>query len=163
MKRFLAIDLQKCTGCRNCELACSVQHTKSFNPRRSRIQILKDETRNLVVPMVCLQCEDPLCEYACPNGAIRQNEKGILYVDSTLCIGCMNCVTACIYGGIELDPRTRKAIKCDLCGGDPACVKACEYGAISLVEAKTEGLKARREGIDLAYQTIGMKTGEVIE
>jgi carbon-monoxide dehydrogenase iron sulfur subunit len=75
----------------------------------------------------------------------------------------MNCVTACIYGGIELDPRTRKAIKCDLCGGDPACVKACEYGAINLVEAKTEGLKARREGIDLAYQTIGMKTGEVIE
>ena len=42
-------------------------------------------------------------------------------------------------------------------------MKACEYGAISLVEAKKKGLKTRREGIDIAYQTIGMNTGEVQE
>jgi len=160
---FLTIDLHKCTGCRNCELACSAAHTNSFNPRRSRIQILKDEVRNLVVPMVCLQCEDPLCEQACPNSAISYNERGILVVDSKVCIGCMNCITECIYGGIEIDPRTLKAVKCDLCSGDPACMKACEYGAISLVEAKEEGLKTRRAGIDIAYQTIGMKTGEAQE
>ena len=163
LKSFLAIDLNKCTGCRNCELACSAERTKSFNPRRSRIQILKDEVRNLVVPMVCLQCEDPLCEQACPNGAISYNEKGTLIVDSEVCIGCMNCVTACIYGGIEIDPKTLKAIKCDLCGGNPACIKACEYGAISLVDTKSKGLKARRLGIDVAYQTVGMKTEEVQE
>lgn len=163
MKSFLAIDLQKCTGCRNCELACSVAHTQTFNPRRSRIQILKDEPRNLVVPMVCLQCEEPLCEQACPNGAISYNEKGTLVVDHELCIGCENCVTACVYGGIEIDPHTLKAIKCDLCWGDPACVKACEYGAISLVEAKQDGIKARRKGVDLAFQTIKLKTGEVTE
>ena len=163
LKSFLAIDLHKCTGCRNCELACSAERTKSFNPRRSRIQILKDEVRNLVVPMVCLQCEDPLCEQACPNGAISYNEKGTLIVDSEVCIGCMNCVTACIYGGIEIDPKTLKAIKCDLCGGNPACIKACEYGAISLVDTKSKGLKARRMGIDVAYQTVGMKTEEVQE
>ena len=163
LKSFLAIDLHKCTGCRNCELACSAERTKSFNPRRSRIQILKDEVRNLVVPMVCLQCEDPLCEQACPNGAISYNEKGTLIVDSEVCIGCMNCVTACIYGGIEIDPKTLKAIKCDLCGGNPACIKACEYGAISLVDTKSKGLKARRLGIDVAYQTVGMKTEEVQE
>ena len=163
MTSFLTIDLHKCTGCRNCELACSAAHTNSFNPRRSRIQILKDEVRNLVVPMVCLQCEDPLCEQACPNSAISYNERGILVVDSKVCIGCMNCITECIYGGIEIDPGTLKAVKCDLCSGDPACMKACEYGAISLVEAKEEGLKTRRAGIDIAYQTIGMKTGEAQE
>jgi carbon-monoxide dehydrogenase iron sulfur subunit len=113
--------------------------------------------------MVCLQCEDPLCERACPNGAISYNEKDILFVNSEVCIGCMNCVTACLFGGIEIDPKTLKAVKCDLCGGNPACIKACEYGAISLVEPKQEGLKARRAGIDLAFQTIGMKTGEVTE
>ncbi len=163
MKSFLAIDLRKCTGCRNCELACSSAHTKSFNPRRSRIQILKDEPRNLTVPMVCLQCDEPLCEQACPTGAISYNEKGTLFVDSEVCIGCMNCVTACIYGGIEIDPESLKAVKCDLCWGDPACIKACEYGAISLVKAKRPGLKARREGIDIALQIIGLKTGEVVE
>ncbi len=163
MKSFLAIDLHKCTGCRNCELACSVEHTKSFNPRRSRIQILKDEVRNLVVPMVCLQCEEPLCEQACPTGAISYNEKGTLVVDSETCIGCENCVTACVYGGIEIDTQTRKAIKCDLCGGDPVCVKACDYGAISLAEANQEGFKERRQGIGLAFQTIKPNTGEVTE
>ncbi len=113
--------------------------------------------------MVCLQCEDPLCEPACPNGAISYNKKGTLVVDSEMCIGCMNCVTACIYGGIEIDPKTLKAVKCDLCWGDPACMKACEYRAISLVKAKVKGFNVRRTGIDLAYQAIGMKTGEVQE
>jgi carbon-monoxide dehydrogenase iron sulfur subunit len=163
LRSFLAIDLQKCTGCRNCELACSAVHTKTFNPRRSRIQILKDESQNLVVPMVCLQCEDPLCEQACPNGAISYNEKGTLAVDSDKCIGCENCVTACVYGGIEIDTQTLKAIKCDLCWGDPACIKACEYGAISLAGADDDGFKARRQGVDLAFQTVRVKTGEVTE
>ena len=113
--------------------------------------------------MVCLQCEEPLCQQACPNGAIAYNEKGILVVNEDVCIGCMNCVTACIYGGIEIDPQTLKAVKCDLCLGDPACIKACEYGAISLVEAKKDGLKTRRTGVDTAYQVIGLKTGEVQE
>jgi len=160
---FLVIDLHKCTGCRNCELACSATHTQSFNPRRSRIQILKDETINLLVPMVCLQCEVPLCEQACPTGAISYNEKGTLFVDSEVCIGCENCVTACTYGGIEIDPATLKAIKCDLCRGSPACIKACEYGAISLVKSEKEGFKIRRRGIDMAFQTTQVKTEEVTE
>ena len=163
MKSILVIDINKCTGCRNCELACSVAHTKSFNPRRSRIQILKNEDQNLVLPMVCLQCEVPLCEQACPNGAISYNEKGTLFVNSEVCVGCMNCVTACTFGGIEIDPVTRKAIKCDLCLGDPVCIKACEYGAISMVEAKTEGLDTRRKGVTTVYETLGMNKGEVQE
>jgi Fe-S-cluster-containing hydrogenase component 2 len=73
----------------------------------------------------------------------------------------MNCVTACTFGGIEIDPMTLKAIKCDLCWGDPACIKACEYGAISLVEAEKVGLDARRKGVDVVNQTLGLKTGEV--
>ncbi|MFX1415741.1 MAG: 4Fe-4S dicluster domain-containing protein [Promethearchaeota archaeon] len=98
--------------------------------------------------MVCLQCEVPLCEAACPTDAIVENERGILYVEKDECIGCMNCVTACIYGGIEIDPLTKKAAKCDLCLGDPACVKACDYGAITFVGATDEGLNQRKQGIE---------------
>jgi len=160
VKEFLTIDLERCTGCRNCELACSTVHTQSFNPKRSRIQILKEEVRNLVVPMVCLQCETPLCQGACPNGAIVENEHGILYVKHETCIGCMNCVTACVYGGIAIDPKTKKAIKCDLCNGDPACVKACDYGAISVASIKPEGLHQRRMAISPAFTTLGMNIEE---
>jgi Fe-S-cluster-containing hydrogenase component 2 len=101
------------------------------------------------MPIVCLQCEDPLCKTACPTDAIVENKEGILYVEKDECIGCMNCVTACIYGGIEIDPLTKKAAKCNLCWGDPACVKACDYGAIKFIEATTEGLRQRRDNINL--------------
>jgi carbon-monoxide dehydrogenase iron sulfur subunit len=143
LEHLLSIDLEKCTGCRNCELACSIAHTRTFNPARARIQVLKDEQRNTVMPMVCLQCKEPLCEEACPSQAIVRSEQGILYVEAERCIGCMNCVTACVYGGITLDPVSRKAIKCDLCGGEPACVAACEYKAISYLPRTAEGVNTR--------------------
>jgi Fe-S-cluster-containing dehydrogenase component len=106
--------------------------------------------------MVCLQCEDPLCQNACPNGAIAKNDYGVLTVDPEICIGCSNCVTACVYGGVELDPLTRKAVKCDLCGGEPACVKACEYGAITLVKPEDKGYAKRREGLKIPTQIVGL-------
>ena len=162
MKQILTIDFKKCTGCRNCELACSGRHTNTFNPKRSRIQILKEEVKNLLVPMVCLQCEQPLCQEACPNGAIVKNEHGILYVNHDVCIGCMNCVTACVYGGIGIDPVSKKAVKCNLCDGDPACVKACAYGAISVTIAKPEGLHQRRKEATPAFQNLGIKVEEGI-
>lgn len=147
MNNLLAIDVRKCTGCRNCELGCSTAQTKTFNPARSRIKILKNEHEATIVPMVCLQCEMALCVDACPTGAVVRNEHGTLYVYSDDCIGCGNCVTACIYGGIEIDPMTRKAIKCDLCSGNPACVKACDYKAIELVGSSTDDFTRRAEGI----------------
>jgi carbon-monoxide dehydrogenase iron sulfur subunit len=112
--------------------------------------------------MVCLQCENPFCQEACPNGAIVENEHGILFVEKDICIGCMNCVTACIFGGVGLDPVTRKAVKCDLCGGNPACAKACQYGAISLI-SEAEGFNQRRIGVTLAFRTLGIQVEGVQE
>ncbi|MFW9979164.1 MAG: 4Fe-4S dicluster domain-containing protein [Candidatus Thorarchaeota archaeon] len=155
MGHILSIDHEKCTGCRNCELACSVAHYKEFNPARSRIQVIKQEHANLISPMVCLQCELPLCRDACPTGAVTENEHGVLYVDSEVCIGCMSCVTACIYGGITIDPNTKKAIKCDLCWGKPACVNACEYEAI-IYMPREEGLSTRFVGSKLSRVAAGI-------
>lgn len=163
MTNLLAIDIEICTGCRNCELACSVKHTNTFNPGRSRIQILKDEMKCIIIPVVCLHCEIPLCQEACPNGAIQSNEKGTLYVAEDLCIGCQNCVTACIYGGVEIDPFTRKAIKCDLCLGDPACVNACDYNAISYLDSDSGGLLERAKGIKVLSSVYEIETQEADE
>ncbi|MHA2424036.1 MAG: 4Fe-4S dicluster domain-containing protein [Candidatus Thorarchaeota archaeon] len=155
VEKVLAIDFEKCTGCRNCELACSIAHTQTFNPARSRIQILKNELENVLAPMVCLQCERPLCKNACPNDAIVKNEHGILYVDSDVCVGCMNCVTACVYGGITIDPKTKKAIKCNHCEGNPKCEPACEYGAITYLEKK-QGLELRKRGTKSLTSQLGI-------
>ena len=154
MEHVLAIDFESCTGCRNCELACSVTHYQEFSPSRSRIQVIKQESSNIVAPVVCLQCEKPLCQDACPNGAIEKNDVDVLYVKSETCVGCGNCVTACIYGGILIDPKTRKAAKCDHCQGEPACVKACEYNAITY-EKRESGLQARSRGLKPVMSIIG--------
>lgn len=153
MNTILAVILELCTGCRNCELACSQVHTSTFNPRRSRIQVLRDESKNVILPVVCLHCEVPLCVDACPCSAIIKDDNGTLIVDAKKCTGCSDCVTACVYGGVVLDPTTRRAIKCDLCQGDPACVKACPYGAITMLPRELQGAPGRYEGAKRALQS----------
>ena len=152
MNNILAVDVRRCTGCRNCELACSQKHTETFNPRRSRIQVLRDETKNVILPLVCLHCEKPLCVEACPTGAFREDKAGTLTIDANSCIGCADCMAACIYGGVVLDPTTRRAVKCDLCAGDPACVKACQYGAITMLPREPQGARERYEGTKTVLQ-----------
>lgn len=115
-----------CSGCRLCELYCSLHRAGAFNPRRSRIRVVELST-GIDIPVTCQQCHDPLCRAACRFEAIEMDEKlKIPVVLEDKCTSCQACVGACPYGIITLDPVTRKAIKCDLCGGaEPACVAVC--------------------------------------
>ena len=128
-----------CSGCKLCELYCSLQHNGAFNPRRSRIRVVELGT-GLDVPVTCQQCQDPPCLSACKFEAIVFDEKlKIAVVDQDKCTGCRDCTGACPYGIITMDPQTHKALKCDLCGGaSPACVDICPskvLGALGDVEA----------------------------
>lgn len=145
MQKILFIDSEKCSGCRMCESACSLYHDKVFNPTRARINIVKWETAGLYLPMVCQQCETPLCEVVCPMHAIKRDEEtGAMLVDHDLCVGCRLCIMFCPFGGINLDPKTGRVLKCDLCGGDPVCVKFCEKEALQYLNANTINLKKKR-------------------
>jgi carbon-monoxide dehydrogenase iron sulfur subunit len=133
MNRVLAVDYEKCTGCRNCESACSVFHVQACNPAKSAVRIVKWAKKGLNVPVVCQQCEAPECANICPVQAIsRAAHTGAMIVDSELCVGCRMCIVACPLGAVTLDTDRRQAIKCDLCGGvDPWCVRFCEPGALT--------------------------------
>ena len=133
MNRVLVVEYEKCTGCRSCEMACSVYHLRASNPAKSAIRIVKSEGEGLSVPVVCQQCEDPPCAAICPVQAIvRDPETDAVIVDGDLCVGCQMCVVACPFGAVVLDRDRRKAIKCDLCGGaEPWCVRFCEPGALA--------------------------------
>ena len=145
MQKVLFIDPERCSGCRNCESVCSLYHEKVCNPTRARINVVKWETAGLYVPMVCQQCETPLCETVCPMRAIRRDEKtGAMLIDYDLCVGCKLCVMFCPFGGINLDAKTGRALKCDLCGGDPLCVKFCEPRALQYLNVTTLNLRKRR-------------------
>lgn len=145
----ITVDVEKCTGCRTCEVVCSLKNYGECNPSRARISIVRDERDGLIstIPVVCQQCAEPLCLELCPAQAIsRDPQTNAVVVGEEKCIGCRTCVQVCPYGAPFVDPRTGTSQKCDLCGGDPTCVKWCPNDALHFVPADEEGLRRRRTG-----------------
>ena len=135
MAKALYIDYQKCTGCRTCELVCAVQHDGCSNPTRSRIKVVKWESRGLYIPMSCQQCQDAPCMNICPVKAIsKDDDLGRVMVDYDTCIGCRSCVSICPFGAMSFNVIDKMVFKCDLCDGDPQCVRFCDVKAVDLVE-----------------------------
>lgn len=129
--KTLIIDIDRCTGCHQCELACSFRKLGKFSPCDSRIQIVTWEDRCLSIPVVCLQCKDAPCARVCPVGAIQlDSATGAYIVESERCFGCRMCSLVCPFAGVTTDRHSGKAIKCDLCGGNPACEAVCAAGAL---------------------------------
>ncbi len=131
MPKSLVINADKCTGCLQCEMACSLEHEGIFNPARSRIKVFEFEHGRRSVPYTCTQCEAAWCLKACPTRAIRDDESlGAKLLDEALCVGCKACTIACPYGTINFHVPSGKVAKCDLCDGDPQCAQACPTDAI---------------------------------
>ena len=147
--KVLKIDHEKCTGCRLCELVCSVRHHHVSNPAKSRIRIVKWEADGVYVPISCQQCEDAPCATACPAKALARNaDQGRVEVDYDRCIGCKLCMSVCPFGAMRWNTAERKVIKCDLCDGDPQCVRFCEMKAVDYVDAARVGTARGREAAE---------------
>jgi anaerobic carbon-monoxide dehydrogenase iron sulfur subunit len=136
MPKTLSIDPTRCTGCRVCEIVCSLEHTGECNPNRARIKVMKNDEEGLDLPVVCMHCADPPCVEVCPTGAMtRDNSSGAVSILDEVCLGCKLCMLVCPLGAVTVDsgsPQGR-VMKCDLCGGNPKCVIFCEPKAINFV------------------------------
>lgn len=167
----LAIDLDRCIGCRACEVHCQVEHDL---PAGIRLMHVHPHPEDLafgipVFPLACAHCADPPCRAVCPVGAIRRRPDGVVLLDSAACIGCRFCIIACPYGAPQWDPGRGRVIKCDLCvdrveqGLWPACATKCSMKAIHLLDAERLGLvlgeTARRDGGTLV---LGVGTAEAV-
>ena len=152
MDKVLMIDYEKCTGCRLCELVCSVKHDGISNPVRSRIRVMKWEAEGLYIPMSCQQCQDAPCVTGCPVKALSRNEElGRVEVDYDTCIGCRTCVSVCPFGAMGYNTVDHKVIKCDLCDGDPQCVRFCEVKAVEFKDAGDVSIVKKREAAQRLY------------
>jgi anaerobic carbon-monoxide dehydrogenase iron sulfur subunit len=136
VSRQLRIIPDKCTGCIQCELACSWVQTGTFQPARSLIRVHLFDDHASYAPYTCFQCDEAWCMTACPVNAINIAATAAKVVVPDLCVGCGLCTIACPFGTVFYNPDTHKAVKCDLCAGDPACVRACPTGAIEYVETR---------------------------
>jgi Fe-S-cluster-containing hydrogenase component 2 len=123
MKR-IKIDPTKCTGCRHCEMACSINHYEhTFNSRNARIRVVKEG--NLYFPVI----GGPFTLGSCiAEGRVILNGQGYDI--------CVLCRASCPMRSLFKEPGTEKPLKCDFCGEppNPSCVKWCNSGALELVE-----------------------------
>lgn len=131
--RLMHVTPNRCTACRNCELACAFSHSLGNKPTKSRVTAVQDpESRdghNQLV--ICMQCETASCVAACPSNALWRNPAtGAIYHKSDRCIRCASCVAACPFGNMKWETLTSFPVKCDLCDGAPVCVRFCPTNAI---------------------------------
>jgi Fe-S-cluster-containing hydrogenase component 2 len=141
MQKVLHINPDKCTGCMQCEMACSFENYGTYATAKSRIKIFDFHHTGKKVPYTCTQCDEAWCLHACPVEAITVDRlTGAKVVNESTCVGCKVCTIACPFGTINYVQETGKVQKCDLCGGEPACAEACPTGAITFIDANWTGL-----------------------
>jgi Fe-S-cluster-containing hydrogenase component 2 len=145
MEKILMISPEKCIGCRTCELICSFNRDKEFNPKHSAVSVISYEEALISIPMMCMQCENPSCMKVCPAHAIVKMDNGAVVIDENKCIGCKMCVSACPLGNITYNSKNKKLIKCNLCNGSPKCAEFCPSGAIQYKETTPANLNKKKK------------------
>ena len=151
----LFFDQSRCTGCRDCSVACKNWHQLPAGPLKY-LKVYEYEKGSFPLVRIhfqwvpCYHCEKPACVDACPVEAIRKEPKyGAVLIDSAKCTGCRNCYEECPYGApvFESDDPGVLAQKCDMCidrlesGELPICVGACsaralDFGPISEMQSR---------------------------
>lgn len=130
----LYADSARCSGCRACLVACSLNLFKENNPKKAALNIIPFfPSPGVYEVKVCTQCG--ACADVCPEGAIQRNDRGAYYVVFQDCSLCEACVPECpedvMYVRTDLADA---AWKCDLCGD---CVLVCGTDVLSIGEIQT--------------------------
>jgi tetrathionate reductase subunit B len=131
----MVIDLKRCIGCHTCSVACKRENAVPLGVWRSWVKQIEKgrypHVRKSFLPLLCNNCENPICVTVCPVRASYQRKDGIVLVDPHRCIGCRYCMAVCPYDARYINPRVNIVEKCYWCfhrvdqGIKPACVEAC--------------------------------------
>ncbi len=153
MKKLTMI-VERCTGCKRCEMACISEHSESksyilasLSGPEPKTRIFVDSVNDRPVPIVCRHCTDALCVSACMAGCMQKDPiTGVVtnMGHEQKCVGCWMCIMACPYGVINpsfdivqaSDESFAQAIKCDFCPNidTPACVESCPSEVLSVAD-----------------------------
>ena len=141
MRNCLVIDLDRCSGCDSCVVACKFENNLDLGMYWNRVSVVGPtgtfpDLEQYWLPTQCQQCENAPCIAACPTGAsYRDEDNGLVLVDKESCIGCQVCIDACPYGARSYNEDLNVVEKCTCCvqrlkdGESPACVHNCSCGA----------------------------------
>ncbi len=149
----MVIDVDLCTSCYACFLACKDEHcnqahlpvTAAQPHMGHRWMNINDVERGksarvkvASIPIPCMHCENAPCEKASLNGAVVHRGDGIVLIDPVKAKGQKQLVEACPYNAIYWNEEEELPQKCTLCAHlldsgykEPRCVEVCPTGALT--------------------------------
>lgn len=151
-KYGMVIDINKCTGCYNCFLACRDEYAgndylpySAAQPLSGQywMQITEKErgtypkVKVAYTPIPCMQCDNAPCIKASSDDALYERPDGIVIIDPGKSAGRKEVVSACPYRVIYWNEERDIPQKCTFCAHlldkgwkEPRCVEACPTGAL---------------------------------
>lgn len=107
----MVIDLDKCTACQACVVACRQENNVPFAGEEQTdmgraifwMQMIPEiegeypKLKARFMPRPCFHCDNPPCVRVCPVGATYKNPEGLVGQIYARCIGCRYCTAACPY------------------------------------------------------------------
>ena len=154
----IRIDVDKCNGCRACEVICSSFHAvprfSSINPARSRIRVIRSPLEDVYLPVYA-------GEYTAAECAGRDKYT----IDGKEYEECAFCRAACPSRDIFKEPDSALPLKCDMCESDPTlpepwCVQWCLADALVFEQREAEVASAEAiDDVDIGLEALANKHG----
>ena len=94
MRKGLLINLDRCSGCDSCIVACKLENDLPLGHFYNKVIAVGPtgtfpNVEKYWLPSQCQQCENPACVHVCPTAAsYRDPETGMVLIDKEKCIGC---------------------------------------------------------------------------
>ncbi len=156
--KVIKIDVDKCNGCRACEVICSAFHAvprySSNNPARSRVRVIRDPLADIYIPVYAGEYTPAEC-----TGRDQYTIEGKQYEE------CAFCRASCPSRDVFKEPDSGLPLKCDMCESDPTleepmCVKWCLADALTYEEREEAAPEEPSiDDVDVGLEALANKYG----